>query len=455
MVKRTLLSKSNTIVKDSKENLGLNPICMLKYGKQISRCLLYFDLKNVRSLVEEGYQPEDLTHRLKMTNCGSIDFTKNFKDAERTSSFDVILCRVPLMWDEGIGFDETGDYWIAGKKSYSENGSNWYQAHNGLKWDEQTMDSGITVGDGIYSDDFIAQEYANFLHGESDVIIGSQHFDHGNENLDIDITKYVADCIDGKPNYGLCLMFIPRIEAIKTEKIEYVGFFSPHTNTFFAPVVETRVRNFGKDCRNNFIAGETNRIFFSLSKPSDKPLTCTVECGSYKEMLIPTMITLKDYYVDIRINKPESKILDITWSGFANEDYAETISIRQSLDYFIPGKKVGLPSVRFSPTVYQINDNEDLVQGIRRLVNVDFRVEYESEKVIPDNAYYKLYVKDGQKDVDVIEWDDFSSWFEIDTNNLLPNKYYVDIKTESSTETEIFKDVLHFNIVSNETNTKR
>jgi hypothetical protein len=455
MVKRTLLSKSNTIVKGSKENLGLNPICMLKYGKQITRCLLYFDLKNVRDLIDKGYQQDALTHILRMTNCGSIDFTKSFKDAERTSSFNVILLRAPLTWDEGIGFDETGDYWITGKKSYSENGSNWYQAHNGVKWKEQILDGGVTTDDGIFSNEYIVEEYRKFLQGESGAIIGAQHFDHGNENLSIDITKYINSCLNGEPNNGLCLMFAPLVESIENEKTEYVGFFSPHTNTFFAPVIETRIRDFGKDCRNCFIAGETNRIFFSLSKPSTDPLMCTVECGTYRETLPPTMITLTDYYVDITIDNPESKIVDITWSGFAAEDFTETITIKQALDYFIPGKKTGLPSKRFSPIVYQINDNEDLVQGICRFVFVDFQIAYESEKFIPDNAFYKLYIKDGQKDVGVIEWDNFSNWFEIDTNSLLPNKYYVDIKTENNSETELFKDVLHFNVVSNETDTKR
>ena len=34
-----------------------------------------------------------------------------------------------------------------------------------------------------------------FLNGEESIIVGTQHFDYGNENLEIDITKYVNDTI--------------------------------------------------------------------------------------------------------------------------------------------------------------------------------------------------------------------------------------------------------------------
>ena len=43
MVTRTFISKSNTIIENSADNFGLNPISILQYGKDLSRAIIYFD----------------------------------------------------------------------------------------------------------------------------------------------------------------------------------------------------------------------------------------------------------------------------------------------------------------------------------------------------------------------------------------------------------------------------
>ena len=408
-------------------------------------------MDNIYDLVNgEGYSVADLTHHLKMTNCGSVEFTKRFKEAERTSSFDLILFPVPLMWDEGIGFDETGDYWIAGKKSYSENGSNWYQAHNGLEWSKSQYGSGVT-GEGIFSDTFLLGEYIKYIHGQDSIIIGSQHFDHGNENIDIDITNYVISCLSGATNNGLCLAFAPTVELLEKDILQYVGFFGPHTNTFFAPVVETRIKDYGSDSRNAFYENEVNRIFIDLNNPPvSTALTCTVECGTYSETLNVNRVSDKTYYIDVKITNPSSKLTYLTWNGFANTAFSETIeNKKRSVDSY-----KAIPQT-FEPSVSRVDDNACLPQGIIRKAYVEFTARYSTKKENPEKKYYKFYVKDGEKDVDVIEWDTFDDYFLINTKELLPHKYYVDIKTENNGETDLFRDVLHFEVVSNETEVKR
>lgn len=460
MVTRTFLSKSNTIVKDSKENLGLNPISALTYGKRVSRCLLQFDIENIKNVINDyGYSTDDLKHTLKMTNCGSVDFFTKFKDYERTSSFNLVLYRMPFTWDEGVGFDETGDYWITGKKSYSENGSNWYQAHNGLKWLQ--VDN---LCEGVYSNEFLEHEYSEYLNGRDSIVVGDQHFDHGNENLEIDITSYVKSCLQGEPNFGLLLAFFPLVENSNSNTTQYVGFFNGHTNTIFAPVVETRLAvDYGRDASADFKFKKVNRVFLNVNQPLDVTPECRVSFdGNFDIAAMPEVHKVNSYryYVDIQVTTPD-KLVFVKWGnilvdGFQMDDIEQDITVKPNT------VQVGtmMTPQRLEPSICWINDNSDMPQGEKKAIGVEFLVPYTSEKSYPERAYYKIYVKDGKKDVDIIDWDNIDitapiSSFQINTGELLPCKYYVDIKTINSGETCIFRDILHFNVVSNETELKR
>ena len=84
---------------------------------------------------------------------------------------------------------------------------------------------------------------------------------------------------------------------------------------------------------------------------------------------------------------------------------------------------------------------------------MNFLVKYESsEYEILDNAEYRLYVLDGDKEVTVIDWDridklDRENYFILDTNELVPQKYRIDIKVSEGLETRIYKDVVRFHLV--------
>ena len=64
----------------------------------------------------------------------------------------------------------------------------------------------------------------------------------------------------------------------------------------------------------------------------------------------------------------------------------------------------------------------------------------------------RLYVRDGTRELDVLPWEPVNKTFLenytiIDTNILIPQRYYVDIKIKYGMEEIIHHDVLHFNIV--------
>ena len=73
---------------------------------------------------------------------------------------------------------------------------------------------------------------------------------------------------------------------------------------------------------------------------------------------------------------------------------------------------------------------------------------------------YQLYIIDGGKQIDVIKWDAINkienvNSFIINTNDLIPNTYYIDIKCKIGSEIKIYKKCLEFTLISNKTNEKK
>ena len=99
---KTFIEKSNTIIKDSNANTGLNPVLELNYGNMLTRILIYFNHEKIKKLIEDKTYPDinKLHHVLHMTNASSIQSRyineacvdsqyNNYK--ERASSFDLIF----------------------------------------------------------------------------------------------------------------------------------------------------------------------------------------------------------------------------------------------------------------------------------------------------------------------------------------------------------------------------
>ena len=195
---------SNTIIKGSEVNLGMNPIMELYYGKSISRGLLHFDITNLQNLVNNKVYPNlsKLKHILKMQNVGGLStpyrgLRNKYNNAKRAQSFDLIFFKLNQDWDMGTGFDFVLDGYDTINKIFNTEGCNWYNSTNSTTWD---------VG-GIYNESEILNN-----------IIGKQHFDVGNESIEIDITDYVNDLILGnQPNYGIGISFHPDIESFDDE----------------------------------------------------------------------------------------------------------------------------------------------------------------------------------------------------------------------------------------------
>ena len=231
MIRHIFLDKTATLIKGSISNTGLNPVAELNYGDAVTRIILHFDdseLKQMRD--DKTLDVNNVEFHLKMTNCTAINgipyekplhYGNTCGEKERASSFFVLAMKLPQPFDEGRGYEFVDDGWVKNRRAFSQYGCNWYQSYNGKAWPEE----------GVYSLDTIADEYKKFSSGGTSNIIDRQHFDFGDEQLDIDITKYVLDVLDGEENNGIMLCFTPRLER----QFEYVKIGEPDKVFGIAP----------------------------------------------------------------------------------------------------------------------------------------------------------------------------------------------------------------------------
>lgn len=494
MVRHFFLDKTCTLHKDSKMNTGLNPVIELNYGKGVSRAILHFDETEIVKMIEENGIRDfnKFQARLKMVNCFSVDglpYEKKMaitidKNKERACSFDLIAFKLPQYFDGGRGYDYLSDFWVGNKRSLNEHGANWFFSNDGRVWEVDKSkidlrDPNLNMGDGkiwilnedkervyiqleggIYSTDFIKNEIEKYNNSEDSIIIDRQHFDFGNENMNINITSYIEDIINGAHNYGIGIMFSPLYEEMVSRTQQYVGFFTDHTNTFFHPYIEIIYDEAINDNRDNFCIGKENRLYFYSSVNGegcnlDNIPTCTINGVNF-----PVKQAQKGVYyalISCENNEMEANTVEYDlWSNLALngqkiDDVEMDFEVKPLSNFIKLG--YGKNANRLSPTIYNINYDERLNRGEIRCVNIDFDVEYESFVEYVDNAEYRLYVHDGNREYTVIDYTPIEkgfqqNYFTLFTEDLIPNEYYVDIKVQCGRDIKYFKEILRFTVIS-------
>jgi hypothetical protein len=379
-----------------------------------------------------------------------------------------MLFKLPYHFDAGRGFDYISDMWVHDNKSFSTNGSNWYCRNTGILWNGELKPTILkNIEGGIYPQKFIEEEYEKYINGENSIIVATQHFDFGNENLSMNITDYIWSVIDNlnDDNFGLCLSFTPKYENKESEDIQYVGFFNDNTNTFFHPYVEALYDEYIKDDRESFTNGKNNRLYLYVSDDGlptnlDEIPTCSID-----NVLFPVKQATKGvYYAEIKASDAsftDEAINYDTWSkialnGVKNDDVEMEFVVNPKSRKISIGNNSNIKQ-RYVPTFYGINDDETITQGEVREITVDFREQYNTDKkFLIDFAEYRLYVKDGNREIDVINYQPIekaflNNFFMIYTDDLIPNQYYVDIKAQIGRETKYYRAALRFKIVSNVT----
>jgi hypothetical protein len=450
MVVRTYFDRNTTIIHNSYTNVGLNPIFELFYGgaeaaNSYTRLLFQFDETRLKSLYTGGTYTDlsKLKHTLRMTNTGAFDTdllgTTTCAGKERACSFDLIVFPITQDWDEGNGYDY-GDCTYIGEGSQSFCAANWFEAQTITSW---------SGGNGTYSG--------------SPTVLATQHFEQGNENVEIDITSIVNGYLTGDTNYGLGLAFTATLEATETTNHQYVGFFSRHTQTFYEPFVETIYDCHIDDDRNDFFLDKDNKLYLYVNLggtptnlDSNPSVLITDGNGDVFSAITPsavTHVTKGVYCIDVKVPTNTNNVDCIqftdTWSGITIIDFV----MKDSSGYYNIGNNDLLPK-KVGLSVSGIRRDERIHRGDIRKVIVSTRIPYTIEqKQTVDSLKYRLYVKEGRNEYTVIDFQDVEmannyNYFLLDTESLVPGTYYLDVKVESNLEISTLKDVLSFDIVS-------
>ena len=468
---RTYISKSNTLVKESYANLGLNPIMELNYGLMNTRGVIYFDHNKVKQMVEDKIYP-DITkfkHILRMTNTASVneDFINcTMMDSEynemkqRAISFDLIFFLIPKDWDGGRGYDFVKDLYNTKNRGISMQGSNWYKYKDYCLWDEE----------GIYTTDHLSHELDNFTSlagNQSEIIIGYQHFDKGNEPIELDITETFNKFITGELcNHGIGIAFSPVFEETETKMSQYVGFFTQHTNSYFEPYIETIYDDHIQDDRLNFCLDKKNRLYFYASVNGNTVNLDEMPYAEIDGVVYEAKQTTKGaYYIEVEYssdNYEEDTMYydmwkNIKYKGKQLKDIELSFVTKLPTEYYGFGLPQDIQN-NFVPSLYGIDHLEKIRRGDIRKVNVECRIPYTTNQT--SNAVkdikYRLYTKDGNREIDVIDYAPLeiaynTNYFLIDTNNLIPSRYYIDIKITYGLEEIYHRDKLEFDIVNDVT----
>lgn len=471
----TFLDKCNTLMVNSDINYGLNPMVELYYGYELSRGIIHFDTDKVKQLVDNKTYPDitKLRHRLKMVNTANFEanekLNRPFPDLpctdlrQRAISFDLIFFLVPKDWDCGRGFDSDTDlHQVIPSRAVSTKPSNWFYATSVHRWDKP----------GMFSlEDYETSYYSGHQNLEQvPFIIGRQHFDYGNEDIDIDITDVFNKFMSGEyPNYGIGIAFQPELEATPQKISQYVGFFSNTTNGFYEPYIETRYDDCLSDDRVDFYLDKENRLYFYATAGGQSIVLDNLPTVMLNDKeYTAKMQTRGVYYIDVMLSseeyEPETMYYDVwtnlNYKGRHITDSELYFTTKASNGYFT----FGLPyetkyNEKFVPSVYGIKQNESVCRGDIRKVNIDCKIQYTKKQIYPtDNIEYRLYILDGQREYDVINWSKVdrgynTSYFMIDTESLLPADYYVDIRIKYDMEEIIHHKQLKFTVINNMTET--
>lgn len=471
MKRHFFIKKSNTIYEGVDVNSGYNPVLKLIYGDGISRVLLKVDTDKIKALYNDTYLPEKQTlkHTLCFKNCSSIA-SKNLhetvsdpigEEMERASSFSLILFRLPFDFDQGKGSSIGFDYWYDVKSSFDTNGCTWFNATNSIPWKTKDEEKNLTQGldYGVYNSSFLKNEYEKFKLGEKSIIITEQYFKLGNEDIRMDITEEINNILKGEEeNNGFGLAFSPIFEEMKTDKKQYVGFFSDKTNTFFHPFLETETLEPIIDSRYIFTQNKKNYLYLYVNSPSGPiNLDGLPECKINDESFIVKQVRKGCYCAEIpahTFNEREYTMEYDTWSNImlngAKEDDVEQTFVILPNNWSISIGGAREKASLYVPCIYGIHDNELLNREEEIEVEVDFIKKYYSEnRKIMEKAEYRLYIMENEDEVTVYSYSpldikgEYNS-FMLYTEDLIPNKYFLDIRITENGERKVFKDVVHF-----------
>lgn len=440
-------SKSNSIASGAYQNYnsGQNAVTDLWYGgggtdtaperrNSISRFIIKFDLSELSDKFSLKEINENLvsSYKLKLKNAIPGDrilepeYEFDVLDKRVAASYDLIVFPINKDWDEGRGYDLYKENYLVKQRGNPliTGYSNWNSATSVIDWDAP----------GVYENPTASTAVTIYV---------TQHFDIGNEDIDVDVTSIINDWLSGgSENYGFGIAYRRDYELLSTDTRYISSFFTEKTNTAFKPYIEVSYNQSFLDDRMQVTNNRTSRLFlytFSGNNAVNYFSAGTVEIqtlagASVYTGLTPTQQENGVYYVDVlmsaatRGQQYKDVWQNITFvPGIDQQSISQVFTIKDN--FYLNN----VPQVNeYSISVYGISDNSILSIGETNKVFVDLRVNYSSRNQ-PETAYDLKYRMVMNNQVEVIPWTSVnqavinkckSNYFVLETSWLLHNQTY-------------------------------
>lgn len=463
-------SKCNTIASGQlfqDYNSSQNPVTDLWYGggitdssvqreHSISRCLMSFDLTNIKNKfstkeLNSGYVT---TYKLKMVNAVPNDivlekeFETNVLQKRIASSFDLIAFHINKDWDEGRGYDLGQQVYLAktiGDLSIS-GACNWLSATTLTSWDQPGVYTNPTASTPFY---------------------GVQHFSLGSEDIDIDVTNIVQNALTGgSNNCRIGIAYANPYETLSASTRFISSYFTHKTNSAFKPFLEVHHSQVIKDDRNQVVNNRISRLFlhlFSGNTPVNyfSASTVSIKNSSGADVytgLIPTHHSKGVYYIDVWMSGATKgqKYKDV-WNGVSINPPYDQQNITQEFEIRDNYYNNNTRDVNdYVITTYGIDNNATIQTDELTRIYIDTRVNYSTIRPYIDfGLEYKLTMNEN---MEFIPWTSTNSaiingvhksFIDIDTSWLLTNQnYQINFRINDLGTKKVLNEKLYFRVVN-------
>jgi hypothetical protein len=469
---RSYFSKNDTLIRDNLTNNSQNPVTEISYGtvnKQVSRFIFDIDFDDIKAKIADGQiNPKRIVkHILHMTN--SIRYAPEYigkksysLNIDRASAFDLELFNINQSWDEGSGYvfdyhDPNFPYVDVVYPVVFPQAVNWSARTSTTGWTQQgAYISGVTQ------------------------ILGTQAFEKGDENIEIDVTDYINQRIFGTgytgttaftgSSYGIGIKFPDNLESQITEFRQAVGFFAKHTNTFYEPFIETIIDDTITDDRNYFYLDKDNDLYLYVNVGGfQQNITVNkVDIFDYEDILVATLtgnsivnVSKGIYKITLNIDSqtyPDAVLFRDVWDVTINSKNftydGEFYLISQDKFYtFDQSNQINFDNYFFY--FWGIGEKENVTAGVTKKIKLTIRELYANQNnFLPLDIEYRLFTTVGKKyEIEIIPFTAVNRTnagyeFNLDTSWLIPQDYYLQIRMKNGTYYEN-KQTLGFTVVSN------
>jgi hypothetical protein len=455
--------KSNTIASGFYQdfNSGFNPGALLWYGglgsrNSISRHLIQFDINELKEKLNSKEINSEYvsSYRLRMTNVipdgelleSDFEFAKMRKKV--ASSFDLIAFPINKPWDEGRGYDLLGTEYInisQGDTNLSGY-SNWNNATNITAWDEPGIFLNPTASTAVTA-------------------YSIQHFDKGDEDINMDITDIVNGWLSGDSNNGIAISYSSEYENIEEDTRFLSRFYTEKTNTAFKPFLEVVYDNqVVRDERMSVSNDRESRLFLSLFSGNSSANyfsagTVSIQTINNQNVitgLTPQHLTKGMYYVDVLMTgttknqRFKDVWKDVTFNpGVDKQTFEQTFQIKGS--YYT--NKIN-ENTEYVVELYGISNNQKIKKGEVLRIFGETRIEYSNRK--PNNYYGLEYRIVLNNITEILPWTPFNSividncvreYIDVDTSWLLDSQNYkIELRVNELGTKRILDENIYFTI---------